>query len=233
MAKRILIVDDDSKLIGLLSEYLGNNQFVVFHKTDGLEALDAVDQTKPDIVILDYMLPGKDGLEVLREIRSRHDMPVIMLTARGDDTDKIVGLELGADDYLAKPFNPRELLARIKAVLRRARASAPDTSPNDAAILKTGALRLNRLSRTVELDGKPVRLSVTEFKILEVLMKHPNRILSRDQIMTMAQGRDFMAFDRSIDVHISKIRLKIEKDPLTPKRIQTVWGSGYLFADPA
>lgn len=233
MDKRILVIDDDLKLIELLSEYLGNNQFVVFHREDGLEALDAVEQTRPDIVILDYMLPGKDGLEVLREIRSRHDMPVIMLTARGDDTDKIVGLELGADDYLAKPFNPRELLARIKAVLRRARASAPDPSRNDSPILKTGALCLNRLSRTVELDGKSLKLSVTEFKILEVLMKHPNRILSRDQIMTMAQGRDFMAFDRSIDVHISKLRLKIEKDPLTPKRIQTVWGSGYLFADPA
>ncbi len=231
MNKHILIIDDDIKLIELLTEYLEQNQFKVSHILDGLNAVDVINEKTPDLVILDHMMPGKDGLEALRDIRSRQDLPVIMLTARGDDTDKIVGLELGADDYIAKPFNPRELLARIKAVLRRQAMPSSPASLKKDHILQVDDLILNRASHTIEAKGKCQDLSTTEFNILEVLMKNPNRVLSRDQIMTMARGKDFMAFDRSIDIHISKLRSKIETDPSSPKRIKTVWGSGYMFME--
>ena len=231
MNKHILIIDDDIKLIGLLTEYLEGNQFKVSHLLDGRNAVDEILNKTPDLVILDYMMPGKDGLEVLRDIRSRHDLPVIMLTARGDDTDKIVGLELGADDYLAKPFNPRELLARIKAVLRRQAVPSSTAAQKKDHIIHMDDLILNRDAHTIEVKGRNMDLSTTEFNILEVLMKNPNRVLSRDQIMTMASGKDFMAFDRSIDIHISKLRSKIETDPSSPKRIKTVWGSGYMFME--
>ncbi|MFA5906442.1 MAG: response regulator [Desulfobacula sp.] len=231
MDKHILIIDDDIKLIELLTEYLEQNQFKVSHILEGMNAVNVINVKMPDLVILDYMMPGKDGLEVLRDIRSGHDLPIIMLTARGDDTDKIVGLELGADDYLAKPFNPRELLARIKAVLRRQTAPSSIADQKKDHILQVDDLVLNRAAHTIDANGRCMDLSTTEFNILEVLMKNPNRVLSRDQIMTMARGKDFMAFDRSIDIHISKIRSKIETDPSSPKRIKTVWGSGYMFLE--
>ncbi|OGR10894.1 MAG: two-component system response regulator OmpR [Desulfobacterales bacterium RIFOXYA12_FULL_46_15] len=231
MNKHILIIDDDIKLIELLTEYLEQNQFRISYLLDGRHALEKISDKTPDLIILDYMMPGKDGLEVLRDIRTRHDLPVIMLTARGDDTDKIVGLELGADDYLAKPFNPRELLARIKAILRRQAIPSLISVQKNDCILQVDGLVLNRAAHTVEIKGRCTDLSTTEFNILEVLMKNPNRVLSRDQIMNMAKGRDFMAFDRSIDIHISKLRSKIEDDPSSPKRIKTVWGSGYMLTE--
>ncbi len=233
MNKKILIIDDDIKLIELLVEYLGGSQFDVSYKLDGLNALNVIEKQSPDLIILDYMMPGKDGLDVLRDIRSKDDTPVIMLTARGDDTDRLVGLELGADDYLPKPFNPRELLARIKAILRRNSSHLSDSKPNkiDDLVIQIDDLILNAAAHTIEVDNKTIDLSTTEFKILEVLMKNTNRVLSRDQIMSMAQGKDFMAFDRSIDIHISKLRSKIEKDPTSPKRIKTVWGTGYMFVE--
>lgn len=227
--KKILIIDDDIKLIELLSEYLGGNQFEISYLLHGETALDEIRTRCPDLIILDYMMPGKDGLEVLRDIRRNYDLPVIMLTAKGDDTDRIVGLELGADDYLPKPFNPRELLARIKAILRRqAMGRRPETENSDL-IVRVDDLVLNKVSQTVRVKGKDVELSTTEFKILNVLMKNPNRVLSRDQIMNMAQGKDFMAFDRSVDIHVSKLRAKIETDPASPTRIKTIWGTGYMF----
>jgi two-component system, OmpR family, phosphate regulon response regulator OmpR len=231
MTKKILIIDDDIKLIELLSEYLGGNQFDVFYILDGMNAIQEIKIHTPDLIILDYMMPGKDGLEVLKDIRMHYDLPVIMLTARGDDTDRIVGLELGADDYLPKPFNPRELLARIKAILRRQAPAFHDTGQNKDLVIRSGSLILNKAAHTIEVDGRIVDLSTTEFKILEVLMKSPNRVLSRDQIMDMAQGKDFMAFDRSIDIHVSKLRSKIETDPAIPKRIKTIWGTGYMFVE--
>jgi two-component system phosphate regulon response regulator OmpR len=155
-----------------------------------------------------------------------------MLTAKGDDTDRIVGLELGGDDYLAKPFNPRELLARIKAVLRRIRSvGSADAESEKRLLVKAGGLELNTAKQTVSLGKTEIDLSTAEYRILEVLMKNPNTVLSRDQLMTMARGRDFMAFDRSIDVHISKLRSKLEPDPRSPQRIKTIWGSGYMFID--
>ena len=184
------------------------------------------------MVILDIMLPKKDGLEVLKEIRHTYKVPVIMLTAKGEDADRIVGLELGADDYLPKPFNPRELLARMKAVWRRSIPEEREKSNKEEShLVKAGDLVLNRSKQTVWVEGKEVELSTTEYKILEALMLHPDQVLSRDQLMSMARGRDFMAFDRSIDVHISKLRGKVESDPQSPKRIKTVWGSGYMFVD--
>ena len=229
MNKNILIIDDDLKLIQLLTEYLEQHHFKISYLLDSRHSLETIGDKTPDLIILDYMMPGKDGLEVLRDIRSRHDLPVIMLTARGDDTDKSVGLELGADDYLAKPFNPRELLARIKAILRR--QTMPFSSQKDDHILQVDNLVLNRDAHTIEVNGRCMDLSTTEFNILNVLMKNPNRVLSRDQIMNMAKGKDFMAFDRSIDIHISKLRSKIEINPASPKRIKTVWGSGYMFTE--
>ncbi len=227
--KQLLIIDDDIKLIELLSEYLGGNQFDISYLLDGENALDEIQTRCPDLIILDYMMPGKDGLEVLRDIRRNYDLPVLMLTAKGDDTDRIVGLEMGADDYLPKPFNPRELLARIKAILRRQARDRKATPEKNDLIVQVGGMVLNKTTQTVTVNGNDVDLSTTEFKILNVLMKNPNRVLSRDQIMTMAQGKDFMAFDRSVDIHISKLRSKIETDPSSPKRIKTIWGTGYML----
>lgn len=229
MKKKILIIDDDIKLIELLSEYLNGNQFEVFHILNGLAALDTIKIKMPDLIILDYMMPGKDGLEVLRDIRAHHDLPIIMLTAKGDETDRIVGLEMGADDYLPKPFNPRELLARIKAVLRR--GASPSSRHHHTPVIQVEDMILNTGSHIIEVNGNRVDLSTTEFKILEVLMKNPNRVLSRDQIMSMTKGKEFMAFDRSIDIHISKLRSKIEPDPTSPRRIKTIWGTGYMLVE--
>jgi two-component system phosphate regulon response regulator OmpR len=230
MTRKILIIDDDIKLIHLLSEYLAENNFSVSHLLDGNDAVNEIETAAPDLIILDIMLPGKDGLEVLKDIRKIHTLPVIMLTAKGDDTDRIIGLELGADDYLPKPFNPRELLARIKAILRRQDLLTAEDS-GDALLIRCHNMILNRAAHTVDIDNKRIDLSTTEFNILTVLMKSPNTVLSRDQIMNLAQGKDFMAFDRSIDIHISRLRAKIEQDPGSPKRIKTIWGTGYMFVD--
>jgi len=230
MGKRVLLVDDDEKLLKLLREYLEDYGFQVMTLAEGSSVLQTIRAEPPDIVILDIMLPEKDGLEVLKEIRMEFSLPVIMLTARGEDADRIVGLELGADDYLAKPFNPRELLARIKAVLRRLLAQDKSEVEKDEDIfLKAGGLVLNRAKQTLMVLDKEVELSTTEYKILEVLMGHPNTVLNRDQLMNLARGRDFMAFDRSIDVHISKLRAKLEPYPRFRNTIKTVWGTGYMF----
>ena len=192
--------------------------------------MDEIKEKTPDLIILDIMLPGKDGLEVLKDIRKVYTLPVIMLTAKGDDTDRIIGLELGADDYLPKPFNPRELLSRIKAILRRQDILTAE-DPGDNLLIRCNDMVLNRAAHTIEVRKKTIDLSTTEFNILEVLMKSPNTVLSRDQIMNLSQGKDFMAFDRSINIHISKLRAKIELDPGSPKRIKTIWGTGYMFVD--
>ena len=232
MDKRVLIVDDDQKLRALLTEYLTEFGFQTATLPDGRRILSTIKTENPHIIILDIMLPHKDGFEILREIRTAFTVPVIMLTARGEDADRIVGLELGADDYLPKPFNPRELLARIRAVLRRSDATIEvKAGQNGNHLTQAGGLILNKAKRSVKVGRDEVELSSTEYEILKVLMEHPNRTLSRDQLMSMAKGRDFMAFDRSIDVHISKLRAKVESNPRSPERIKTVWGTGYLFVD--
>jgi two-component system phosphate regulon response regulator OmpR len=232
MDKKVLIVDDDSKLRKLLREYLEDYGFEVLDLSDGLSVVKTLREESPDIIILDVMMPKKDGIEVLKEVRTEFDVPVIMLTAKGDDADRIVGLELGADDYLPKPFNPRELLARIKAVLRRFPIRDKIGAKGDENIfVEAGGLVLNKAKQTLLIEDKEVELSWTEYKVLEALMEHPNRVMSRDELMNLARGRDFMAFDRSIDVHISRLRAKLEPDPRSPKRIKTVWGTGYMFVD--
>jgi len=230
MGKRILLVDDDEKLRRLLKEYLEGYEFQVFTLADGEAVLNSIRKESPELVILDVMLPKKDGLEVLKEIRAVSRVPVIMLTAKGEEADRVVGLELGADDYLPKPFSPRELLARIKAVLRRLEPGVKATAGGSEGLrVEAGNLVLDKARQMLLIEGKEVQLSSTEYRVLRVLMENPNRVLSRDQIMTLAQGKDFMAFDRSIDVHISKLRAKLESDPRSPKRIKTIWGSGYMF----
>lgn len=234
MDETILIVDDDSKLCTLLGEYLTPFGFVVETRPDALQLRDHAERTGAALIILDVMLPGKDGVEALKELRRETDIPVIMLTARGDETDRIVGLELGADDYLAKPFNPRELLARIKAILRRATAESTSASVDAVTerpprFIQSGDLRLDRAGRVASVGDNSVELSAAESAILEALMENPNVTLSRDTIMNMTQGRDFMAYERSIDVHVSRIRTKLAALPGAAERIRTVWGTGYVF----
>lgn len=238
MDKTILLVDDDKKLTGLLKEYLEGNGFEVFIAGDGSKIIQKLESISPDMVILDIMMPGPDGLDVLKEIRKVFDLPVIMLTARREETDRIVGLELGADDYLPKPFNPRELLARMKAVLRRFPAGGVNPSDgqmkngeNDAMMITSGGITLDGAKRVLCMGEEKVDLSAVEFDLLKVLMSRPDTVLTRDQLMSLARGKDYMAFDRSIDVHISKLRTKLAKHPSGKDRIKTVWGTGYMFLE--
>ncbi len=231
MAEKVLLVDDDEKLRNLLKEYLEGYGYRVLTLVDGSVVPETIKKESPDIVILDIMMPVKDGLDVLKEIRMTFAIPVIMLTAKGEATDRIVGLELGADDYLPKPFDPRELLARIKAVLRRGLPTEEEAAKDESLTINAGGLALNRAKQTLSVEDKEVELSSTEYKILEALMAHPNTVLSRDRLLNLARGRDFMAFDRSIDVHISKLRAKLDAYPRFRKIIKTVWGTGYMFVD--
>ncbi|KPK22366.1 MAG: chemotaxis protein CheY [Nitrospira bacterium SG8_3] len=230
MEKKVLLVDDDEKLLKLVKEYLEGYGFRVLTLPDGSAVMKTIAAKSPDMVILDIMLPGKDGLAVLKEVRTAHAVPVIMLTAKGEDADRIVGLELGADDYLPKPFNPRELLARVRAVLRRP-PRLEDGETHEDKLIRVGGMSLNTAKQALLVEGKEVELSSTEYKLLETLMKHPNVVMTRDQLMTLARGRDFMAFDRSIDVHISKLRGKLKSFPNYRKCIKTVWGTGYMFVE--
>ena len=219
---RVLIIDDDERLAALLTEYLGRFNFEVttaVHPEAGLRALRSGD---PDIVILDVMLPEMDGFAVCRRIREFSRVPIVMLTARGEVTDRIVGLELGADDYLPKPFEPRELVARIQAVLRRGAAGADE-------VLKAGALEVNWTSRSARLDGRELDLTGAEFELLGLLVRNRGRVLSRDRIMDETRGVDWDAYDRSIDVLVSRLRQKLGDDAKHPRFIRTIRGSGYRF----
>ncbi len=221
--QRLLVIDDDPKLGGLLREYLGARGYQVELAGDGPRGLERHAQGDVDLVILDVMMPGMDGLEVLRQLRAAGRTPVVMLTARGDDVDRIIGLELGADDYLPKPFNPRELLARISAVLRR---GAP--APAQVQALSANGIRLDPERREVEVDGQPVDLTTTEFELLRALLAAAGRIIPRERLMELARGQEWAAFDRSVDVHISHLRRKLGDDPKAPRRIKTIRGVGYL-----
>ena len=221
-----LIVDDDTALADMLGEYLRGSGMRVSHAPDAASGIAMLDEQAPDVLVLDVMLPDLDGFEALRRLRAAgHDLPVLMLTARGEDTDRIVGLELGADDYLPKPFNPRELLARLRALLRR-RAAPGD----DADVLRFGRLTVDRARRVARLDGEPCRLTGHQFDILDLLARNAGRVLSREAIMNGVRGDALEAFDRSIDVHVSRIRAAIEDDPRSPRRIVTVRGAGYVLA---
>jgi two-component system, OmpR family, phosphate regulon response regulator OmpR len=226
--KMLFLVDDDRKLRGLLVKFLRDQGFETREFPDGSQLLDAVLEQEPAAVILDIMLPGESGIEILRKLRRQSEVPVIMLTARGDDEDRITGLELGADDYLPKPFNPRELLARLNAVLRRAVPPRPE-APGGEEIHEAGGFVLNRNRRSVSAGGSEVELSATEYKLLEALMSRPGMVLSRDELLSYARQKDFGPFDRSIDMHISKLRAKTELLSGGKRCIKTVWGSGYKF----
>ena len=230
MSETILIIDDDERLADMLSEYLSRAGFAVEARHTGAAGVAAVVGADPRpfaAVILDVMLPDIDGLEVCRRLRAAGDMPILMLTARGEETDRIVGLELGADDYLPKPFSPRELQARLKAILRRRRG--PD-GLDGPPVMRFGRLEIDEGSRTARIDGEPRSLTSYQFDLLVVLAAHAGRVLSRDRLMDLTRGEALDAFDRSVDVHISRLRAALEDDPAHPRRIITVRGAGYVFA---
>jgi len=224
--KRVLVVDDDVKTVELVKLYLNRDGYRVLTAYDGVEALRLAREGYPDLIVLDIMLPGIDGLEVCRTLRDESDVPIIMLTARTTDQDRLTGLNLGADDYVTKPFSPRELAARVRAVLRRLPGETLQRGP---AEIKYGKLTVDFLKYEASLAGKPLNLTPVEFKLLGVLIKEPNRVLSRAQLIEKALGYDFEGFDRTIDVHILNLRRKLELDPHHPKYIRTIYGVGYKF----
>lgn len=228
---KILIVDDDPRLRDLLRRYLGENGFNVLVSENGEAMKRLWVREHFDVLILDLMMPGEDGLAILKRLRAEKDMtPVIILTARGEDVDRILGLELGADDYLGKPFNPRELLARIHAVLRRRpRQDAPGAPSMENEVVKFGEFELDLGTRVLKKNGEIVPLTTGEFAVLKAFARHPRQPLSRDKLMEMARGREYEAFDRSLDVQVSRLRKLLEPDPSKPRYLQTVWGLGYVF----
>ena len=223
-AKRVLVVDDDVKTVELVKLYLNRDGYRVLTAYDGVEALRQAREGHPDLIVLDIMLPGIDGLEVCRTLRNESEVPIIMLTAKTTDQDKLTGLSLGADDYMTKPFSPRELAARVRAVLRRLPG---ERGPNE---IKHGELTVNFLQHEAYLADKPLNLTLVEFKLLGVLIKEPGRVFSRAQLIEKAIGYDFEGFDRTIDVHILNLRRKIEPDPKQPRYIKTIYGAGYKLA---
>ena len=230
----LLMIEDDGRLAQMVVDYLGQSGYAVTHAADGESGLEQLPLVMPELVVLDLMLPGIDGLEVCRRIRALPGglgrVPVIMLTAKGDPMDRIIGLELGADDYLPKPFEPRELLARIRAVLRRRGDGGPSSVSRSTPVLRFGSLEIDRDARTVRVGEQLCELTSYQFDLLVAMAERAGRVLTRDQIMEAVRGRELDAFDRSIDVHIGRIRNAIEADSKEPKRILTVRGVGYVFA---
>ena len=228
--KKILVVDDDQRLRDLLQRYLGEQGFAVRTAEDSAAMDRCLAREHFDLLVLDLMLPGEDGLSICRRIRSTDPhQAILMLTAKGDEIDRIVGLEMGADDYLPKPFNPRELVARINAVLRR-RAALPAGAPApEEGRVKFGEVEVDMTGRTLSRNGQTVSLTTGEFAVLKVLVTHPRQPLSRDKLTQLARGREHLPFDRAIDVQISRLRKLVEPDPSQPRYIQTVWGLGYVF----
>lgn len=230
-APHILVVDDEDDIREPLAKYLSKNGMRVSSANGGSALRDMLKSTAPDLIVLDVMMPGEDGLSLCRYLRETSNIPVILLTAMAEDTDRIVGLEVGADDYVTKPFNPRELLARIKAVLRRANAMPRVAAPAPSGNLMFANWVLDTQRRELlDTSGISVSLSTAEYRLLSVLLQRPNMVLSRDQLLDLTAGRDAVLFDRSIDNQISRLRKKIEADAKKPKIIQTVWGGGYTLA---
>ncbi|AOF87536.1 hypothetical protein BSY239_4253 [Hydrogenophaga sp. RAC07] len=234
MTSQLLMIEDDARLAKMVVEYLGQSGFEVTHAADGEAGLEQLQLIQPELVILDLMMPGIDGLEVCRRIRALQGdvarVPVLMLTAKGDPMDRIIGLELGADDYLPKPFEPRELLARVRAVLRRRGETGSASVSRSTPVMRFGSLDIDRDARTVQVAGQASELTSYQFDLLVAMAERAGRVLTRDQIMEAVRGRELEAFDRSIDVHIGRIRNAIEVDSKDPKRILTVRGVGYVFA---
>lgn len=225
MSEKILLIEDDARLAELVKDYLGQSGIVVTIAGTGTGGLELQRRQRFDAVILDLMLPDMDGLEVCRTLRAGDQIPILMLTAKGDPMDRIVGLEIGADDYLPKPFEPRELLARLRAILRRSQAATAS-----AEVLRFGRLEIDNDAMLATLDGEPCDLTAHQFRLLSIMAKAPGRVLSRDVLADHLTGESVEAFDRAIDVHISRIRAEIEDDPKRPRRVITVRGAGYVFA---
>ena len=234
-APQILVVDDHADIRKLLGEYLEQHGYRVLLAANGAEMQVALNSHTPDLVVLDVMMPGDDGITLLKRLRETSQLPVIMLTAMSEDADTVLGLEMGADDYVSKPFTPRVLLARIKAVLRRDHGDGEDGENKvDATLIRFDGWRLDTRQRhLLTEDNVVVALSTSEFNVLMVFVQHPQEVLSRDQLLNLTKGRDAMPFDRSIDNLISRLRKKIEDNPASPKLIKTVWGGGYLFTETA
>jgi DNA-binding response OmpR family regulator len=229
---KLLLVDDDIRLRDLLRRYLEGQGFEVKGVGDGAQMRQALERGHYDLIVLDLMLPGEDGLELCRRLRGQgDDTPVVMLTAKGDEIDRIIGLEIGADDYLPKPVNPRELLARIRTVLRRTRI-APGAPQPDGGEVVFGAFRLDLGARALTRGDERLKLTSGEFAVLSVLLRYPRQPLSRDRLMSLARGREHEAFERSMDVTIARLRKLLEDDPRHPRLIQTVWGVGYVYVPP-
>jgi DNA-binding response OmpR family regulator len=227
---RILVVDDDAGIRDLLGDYLAKQGLDVETARDGREMDERLPVFTPDLLVMDLMMPGEDGLALTRRVKSEQAIPVIMLSARAEDIDRIVGLEVGADDYLAKPFNPRELLARIRAVLRRGVPATGKDVAESGDAYRFGPYSLDFAAQRLLRDGEEITVTHAEFTLLKLFAEHPNRALSRDQIMDWLKGFERDPFDRSIDVRVTRLRRKIEDDPANPAYIRTVWGQGYLFA---
>ncbi len=227
MSKRILIVDDEPKIVRVLRGYLEAAGFHVIAAYDGTEALAAFRNEAPDLIVLDLMLPEVDGLDVARAIRRESDVPIIMLTARVDEADRLIGLELGADDYVTKPFSPREVVARVRAVLRRVGGAEPSSR-----VLAAGDVALDLDKRQATISGRPVELTPTEFDLLATLVENPGRVFSRMQLLDKIQGYTYEGYERTVDAHVKNLRQKIEEDPKHPHYILTVYGLGYKFAEP-
>jgi DNA-binding response OmpR family regulator len=229
--KRLLVVDDDEKLLDLVIKYLSKEGFQVDGVLDGKAMDEYLVQHKPDLVVLDLMLPGEDGLSIARRLRSRSAVPILMLSARGEDIDRIIGLEVGADDYLAKPFNPRELSARVKAILRRSgeQEQSGRGAGKPSEIYRFGSFQLNLTTNTLTREGEPINLTSGEFSLLEAFVKNPNRVLSRDHLIELIKGYERSPYDRSVDVRVTRLRKKLEQNPEQPLFIRTVWGRGYIF----
>ena len=226
MAQTILVVDDEPEIVRLVRAYLEEAGYRVVTGADGQEALYVARREKPDLVVLDVLMPQMDGLEFTRRIRRERDVPIIMLTARAEETDRIVGLELGADDYITKPFSPRELVARVRAVLRRAQSQ-----PQPSLVLRTGPITLDRDTHAVTVSGRLVHLTPSEFAILERLMTTPGRAYPRSELLEAAQGIAFEAYERTVDAHVKNLRRKLEVNPTEPCFVLTVYGIGYKFTD--
>jgi two-component system, OmpR family, phosphate regulon response regulator OmpR len=228
--KKLLVVDDDPGLRELLQEYLATQGYEVNAVGDGIAMEKFLLQHTVNLVILDLMLPGEDGLSLARKLRAGGNLPIIMLSARGEDVDRIIGLEVGADDYLAKPFNPRELLARIRAVLRRHDENQLKSVAEEPVLQhRFGPFQLDLNSRSLLKNGAEISLTAAEFNLLRIFIEHPNRVLNRDLLMDLMKGYERSPFDRSIDVRVTRLRRKIELDPSVPEYVRTVWGEGYLF----
>lgn len=227
---KILVVDDDMRLRSLLERYLVEQGFQVRSAAHSEQMDRLLERENFHLMVLDLMLPDEDGLSICRRLRQQgNQIPIVMLTAKGDEVDRIIGLEMGADDYLPKPFNPRELLARVKAVLRRKTSEAPGAPSQSEQVVSFGPFRLNLATREMYEGDKPMTLTSGEFAVLKSLLTHPREPLSRDKLMNLARGRDYSALERSIDVQVSRLRRMLEDDPANPRYIQTVWGLGYVF----